>query len=62
MRSHSEYVIRIAAGLLLGERQLETEGNAYLWAEFVSELRLETARRLHFVWVEEVTTTLEKGK
>ena len=41
IRFDSEYVVRVAT----------IEGNADLWAEIVSELRLKTARRLHFVWV-----------
>ena len=32
--SDSEYVVRISTGLLEGERQLNTEGNADLWAFF----------------------------
>ena len=32
--SDSEYVVRIAIGLVQGERQLNTEGNADLWAFF----------------------------
>ena len=37
IRSDSEYV-RVAAGLLQGERQLNNEGNADLWDEFVTEV------------------------
>ena len=43
--------MRIATGLLNGERQPNTEGSADLWAEFVSELGLKTTRRLHLVRV-----------
>ena len=58
-------------GLLQGERQLNTEGNADLWPEYVSELRLKATRRLHFVCVKghemkchidrRTTTTLDRA-
>ena len=54
IRSDSEYVVRTAAGLLQGENQVITEGNADLWDlwdEFVTGLRLKTTRQLDFVWV-----------
>ena len=71
IRSDSEYVVRVAVGLLQCERQLNNEGKAALWAEFVTDLRLKTTRLLDFVWVKghstkvhidrQVTTTLDKG-
>ena len=51
IRSDTEYVVRIACGLSQCEREMNTEGNADLWAEFVSELKLKTTRHLHVVWV-----------
>ena len=68
IKSDSESVVRIAAGLLQGERQLNNESNADLWDEFLTELRLKTTRQLDFVWIKghatkfhidrEITTTL----
>ena len=62
---------KLLLGLLQGERQLHTEGNADSWAEFVSVLRLKTTRRVHFEWVKghatkvhidrETSTTPDKG-
>ena len=47
IRSDSEYVVRIPTRLIQGERQLNTDGNADMWVEFVCELGLKTTRRLH---------------
>ena len=70
-RSDSEYVARIALGLLQGERQLNNEGDADLWDEFVTGVRLTATRQLSFVWIKghatrihidrEITTTLDNG-
>ena len=51
IRSDSEYVVRIATGLLQSERHLNNEGGADLWDEVVTELRLKATRQLGFVWV-----------
>ena len=56
IRSNSKYVVLIATGLLHGERQRNIEGNADLWVEFASELRLKTMRRIRFVWVKRHAT------
>ena len=50
IRSDSEYVVCSATGLLQGERQLDNEGDAGLWDEFMTELRLKATRQLDFVW------------
>ena len=51
--SDIENVVRIATGLLHGERQSNNEGDADLWNEFVTELGLKATRQLDFVWVKE---------
>ena len=61
--------MRSAAGRLQGERQLNNEGGADLWDEFVTELRLKATPQLNFVWIKghatqihtdrETTTTLD---
>ena len=71
IRSDSEYVVRIATSRTRGETQKCNEGNADLWDEFGTELRLKATRRLDFVWVKrdatklhidwQITNTLNKG-
>ena len=61
IRCDSECLVRVAIGLLQGERQLNNEGNADSWIEFETELRLRTTRRLHFVWVTGHATKVHSG-
>ena len=51
IRSDSDYVVCIATGLLQGERQSSNEGDANLWDEFVTELRLKATQQPSFVWI-----------
>ena len=51
IRSDSDHVVRIATRLLQGESQLNNEGDADLWHEFVTELRLKATEQLSFVWI-----------
>ena len=71
IRSDSEYVVRLGTSRIRGETQKCNEGNADLWNEFETVLRLNDTRRLEFAWVKghatkihidrQVTTTLNKG-
>ena len=63
----SGLIASIATGLLQGDRQLNNEGDAGLWDEFVMELRLKATPRVkgHATKVHidrEITTTLERGR
>ena len=51
IRSNSKYVVRIATSRKRGETQKCNEGNADLWNEFETVLRVNDTRRLEFVWV-----------
>ena len=59
--SDSEYVVRVAVGLLQGERQFNNECDADLWDEFVTELRLKATRQLD-VWVKGHATKVHIGR
>ena len=54
--------VRVVTGLLKGERQLNTEGNADVWNELVTELRLKTTRRLNFVWGQRAKKFTSSGR
>ena len=66
-----DYVVRIATGLLEGEIHLKNEGDADLWDEIATKLKLKSTRQLSFAWFKrhatkihidrEITTTLAKG-
>ena len=50
IRSDSEYVVRVAAALLHGQRQQTAKSKENPYAEFAVELSLKTTHRLHHVW------------
>ena len=63
IRSDSEYVVRIAISRIRGETQKCNEGNADLWNEFETVLRLNDTRRLRrldFVWVKGHATKIHR--